>query len=90
MTFIISTSISYGIFYVNIKIVKYIALLATVINLILSVIIYIIYDNSFNQFQIVQEYINISFLNLNLGFDGLSIFFILLTTIIMFISLLSN
>ena len=90
MTFIISTSISYDIFYINLKKVKYLALLATVLDLILSVIIYVIYDNSFNQFQVVQEYINISLLNINLGFDGLSIFFILLTTIIMFISLLSN
>lgn len=82
--------ISYDIIYFNIKQIKFTALLGTIINLITSLILYIRYDNSFNQFQKVQEYFNINILNFNLGFDGLSIFFILLTTIIMFISLLSN
>ena len=90
MTLVISTSISYDIFYINLKKVKYLALMTTIINLIISIIIYIIYDNSFNQFQIVQEYFDTKYLNFNLGIDGISIFFILLTTIIMTISFLSN
>lgn len=90
MTLIISTSISYDIFYINIKRVKYLALLTTIVNLVISLLLYIIYDNSFNEFQVIQEYINVNVMNFNLGFDGISIFFILLTTIIMVISLLSN
>lgn len=90
MAFLISMCISYDILYFSIKQIKFTALLGSIINLITSLILYISYDNSFNQFQKVQEYFNINILNFNLGFDGLSIFFILLTTIIMFISLLSN
>ena len=90
MTFFISTSISYKIFVISLQKVKYLALLATMINLTISLAIYIIYDNSYNQFQIVNEYISLSYLNFNLGVDGISIFFIILTTIVMFISLLSN
>lgn len=70
--------------------IKYIALIASVLNLLLSLIIFIIFDFSTNQFQFVQEYHDISYFNFYLGIDGLSIYFILLTTIIIPISLLSN
>ena len=90
ISFIISTSISYDITYLNLQKIKYVALWGSAINMIVSLIVFISYDNSFNQFQIVQEYSNISLLNFNLGFDGLSLYFILLTTIIIFLSLLSN
>ena len=66
------------------------ALLATIVDLILSLTVYTFNDNSLNQYQMVEEHFNISLFNFNLGFDGLSIFFLLLTTIIMCISLLSN
>jgi NADH-ubiquinone oxidoreductase chain 4 len=72
------------------KQIKYIGLLTSILNLFLCIIIYILYDFSFNQFQFVQEYHEINYFNFYLGVDGLSIYFILLTCIIMPISLLSN
>ena len=72
------------------KIFKLIALGTSIINLIISLIIYISFDFSSNQFQFVQEYHDMSFFDIYLGIDGLSIYFVLLTTIIMPIALLSN
>jgi NADH-ubiquinone oxidoreductase chain 4 len=69
---------------------KILALTATVINLIVSLIIYILYNNSYNNYQFVLEYHNINYFDIYLGVDGISIYFVLLTTIIMPIALLSN
>src|SRR2546423_6147497 len=87
---LISMSISYNDTEKITKYIKYIALNTTIINLILSIYIYILYDFSVNQFQFVQEYHKISFYDFYLGIDGLSIYFILLTTLIIPVSLLSN
>jgi hypothetical protein len=70
--------------------VKLIALCTSILNLFISLIIFILFDFSTNQLQFVQDYHEITFFNLYLGIDGLSIYFILLTTIIIPISLLSN
>ena len=72
------------------KNVKFIALTCSVLNLAVSLIIFILFDFSTNQFQFVQEYHEISYFDFYLGVDGLSIYFILLTTIIIPVSLLSN
>jgi NADH-ubiquinone oxidoreductase chain 4 len=70
--------------------IKFIALTTSVVNLFLSILIFILFDFSTNQFQFVQEYHEISYFDFYLGIDGLSIYFVLLTTIIIPISLLSN
>ena len=69
---------------------KKIALSASIFNLIVSLIIYILFDFSTNQFQFVQEHYNLSYFDVYLGVDGLSIYFVLLTTIIMPIAIISN
>jgi len=69
---------------------KYIALTTSIFNLIISLVIYILFDFSNNQFQFVQEDYDLSLFNLYLGIDGISIYFVLLTTIIMPIAILSN
>ena len=69
---------------------KIIALTTSTFNLFISLIIFILFNFSTNQFQFVQEYHKISSFDFYLGVDGISIYFILLTTIIMPISLLSN
>jgi NADH-ubiquinone oxidoreductase chain 4 len=74
----------------NIKRIKYIALVTSLINLFVSLIIFIMFNFSSNQFQFVQEYHEISSFDFYLGLDGLSIYFVLLTTIITPIALLSN
>ncbi len=70
--------------------VKATALKTSVLTLLVSLIIFAFFDLSSNQFQFVQEYYEINSFNLYLGIDGLSIYFVLLTTIIIPISLLSN
>ncbi len=72
------------------KRLKYIALATSVWTLFVSLVIFAFFDFSNNQFQFVQEYHEISSFNLYMGVDGLSIYFVLLTTIIMPVSLLSN
>ena len=72
------------------KQIKFIALTTSIINLIISLVIFILFDLSSNQFQFVQEYHQINSFDIYLGLDSLSIYFVLLTTIIIPISLLSN
>jgi NADH:ubiquinone oxidoreductase subunit 4 (subunit M) len=69
---------------------KTIALAASVINLIISLVMFMIFNNSTNQFQFVQEHYNVQLFDIYLGVDGISIYFILLTTLIMPIAILSN
>lgn len=88
--FTISTGMTYEPSSVNIKRIKTIALTTSVINLLVSLIIFTLFDFSSNQFQFVQEYHQISSFDFYLGLDGLSIYFVLLTTIITPIALLSN
>lgn len=74
----------------NLKYSKIIALATSIIDLFISLIVFILFNFSSNQFQFVQEYHKISNFDFYLGVDGISIYFVLLTTIIMPISLLSN
>ena len=74
----------------TIKIEKMVALTTSILNLILSLVIFILFNNSTNQFQYVQEHYNTQLFDIYLGIDGVSIFFVLLTTIIMPIALLAN
>lgn len=70
-----------------------IAIGASLINFVISLFIWILFDCSSTHFQFVKEYALTDSLNLhhfNFGVDGLSIFFILLTTFITPIALLSN
>ena len=88
--FTISTGISYELTNLNIKRIKTIALSTSIINLFISLIVFIMFDFSSNQFQFVQEYHEIGPFDFYLGLDGLSIYFVILTTIITPIALLSN
>jgi NADH:ubiquinone oxidoreductase subunit 4 (subunit M) len=88
--FIISTGMSYNLTPLNIKRMKLIALTTSILNLLISLIIFTLFDFSTNQFQFVQEYHEVSYYDFYLGLDGLSIYFVMLTTIIMPIALLSN
>jgi NADH-ubiquinone oxidoreductase chain 4 len=95
--FTISSTISYESNTVASEIViaknryyKAIALTASAINLLISLVIYTLFDFTTNQFQFVQEHYELSFFDLYLGIDGISIYFVLLTTIIMPVALLSN
>lgn len=88
--FIISTSVCYDTAALNNKRIKTIGLATSILNLFVSLIIFILFDFSANQFQFVQEYYQVSSYDFYLGLDGLSIYFVLLTTIIVPIAILSN
>jgi len=88
--FVLLGILTYNITEQNIKLLKIIALIATIIDLIISIIIYILFDCSSKQFQFVQEHYQVNYFDFYLGIDGLSIYFVLLTTIIMPISIISN
>lgn len=87
---ILSTNILSYFSNYSVKWIKIIGLGFSVINLIISEIIFIFFNFSSNQFQFVQESYEVGSFNLYLGLDGLSIYFVLLTCIIMPIALLSN
>jgi NADH:ubiquinone oxidoreductase subunit 4 (subunit M) len=74
----------------NNKKIKEIGLISTLISLIISLIIFILYDYSIIDYQFVQEITKIEGINMYIGIDGISIHFILLTTIIMPLVILSN
>ena len=57
--------------------IKIIALSTSIINFFISLVIFILFDFSTNQFQFVQEYHEISYFDFYLGLDGLSIYFVL-------------
>jgi len=74
----------------NNKIMKNIALITSLINLIISIIIWIEFDSNTTQFQFVYEFNKLSFYHFNVGIDGISLYFLLLTTFVTPIALLSN
>lgn len=62
--------------YFALKFEKIIALITTIINLLVSLVIFILFDFSINEFLFVQEYHNLSSYDLYLGIDGISIYFV--------------
>lgn len=83
---------SYGLNKMPSNQIKQIGLTTSIINLIVSLIIFILFDFSGKEYQFIQieEHYNLSYYDLYLGVDGISIYFILLTTIIIPIALISN
>ena len=62
---------------------KYVALFTTIVNFLISIYLWISFDPSTSVFQFVEERIWIkNFINYKVGVDGISILFILLTTFI--------
>jgi len=74
----------------NLKLLKTISLAVTIIDLIISLIIWLLFNNTSKHFQFVQEHYIIGYYDFYLGIDGLSIYFVLLTTLIMPIAIISN
>lgn len=70
--------------------IKNIALFTSLINFFISIILWVKFDSSTNQFQFVYEYNKLDFCHFNLGVDGISLYFILLTTFLTPICILSN
>lgn len=66
------------------------ALSFSIINLIISFIVWILFDSSCTSFQFIQEKYTIGHYDFYLGVDGISIYFVILTTLIIPISIISN
>ena len=69
---------------------KRITLITMLINFLVSIYIWLEFDSSTSQYQFVYEFIELSYCHLNIGIDGISLFFVLLTTFISPIAVLSN
>jgi NADH-ubiquinone oxidoreductase chain 4 len=86
----ITIEVNSGLSFLNNLKIKFVALVTLIFNLIISLIMFILFDFSSKQFQFIEEHYKINYFDIYLGVDGISIYFVLLTTIIMPISLLSN
>jgi NADH-ubiquinone oxidoreductase chain 4 len=69
---------------------KMIALATSLINFILSIYLWIQFDSSTTQFQFVYNFKELNYYQFNIGIDGISLYFVLLTTFITPICILSN
>jgi len=70
--------------------IKKFGIFFALINFLISIIIWGEFDSSSLQYQFIQEYNHSIFCHFHVGIDGISIYFILLTTFITPICLLSN
>ena len=70
--------------------VKRIALLTTVATFILSMIMWSYFDSSSSTYQFTAEYNQLSYLHMHIGVDGLSLYFVLLTTFTLPICVLAS
>ena len=66
------------------------ALFTSIINLAISLYIWTLFDSSTSQYQFTYDFKEISYLDFNIGLDGISIYFVLLTTFLTPIAILSN
>ena len=63
--------------------IKYVALFVTFVNFFISIYLWYLFDKSIYQFQFVEEKIWLDgFINYKVGIDGISILFVILTTFI--------
>src|SRR6266550_1122125 len=67
--------------------IKQIALITSLINFFISLFIWYQFDSNTIQYQFVSEFNQLSFCHLNFGVDGISLYFVLLTTFVTPISL---
>ena len=69
---------------------KQIAIITSLINLIISIFMWLNFDLSSNHYQFVYEVNQLSFCDFYFGVDGISLYFVLLTTFLTPIALISN
>jgi proton-translocating NADH-quinone oxidoreductase chain M len=69
---------------------KKIALTTSLINFYISLFLWYEFDSSTTQYQFISEFNQLNFCHLNFGVDGISLYFVLLTTFVTPIALLSN
>ncbi len=63
--------------------VKYVALFTSLVNFLLSIYLWVLFDQTTSDFQFIEDRIWIeNFINYKVGVDGISILFVILTTFI--------
>lgn len=72
--------------------IKRVALGVSVLNFVVSIVIWGEFDSSTSEYQFTQEFLpdQVTFCHLHIGVDGISLYFVLLTTFITPICILSN
>jgi hypothetical protein len=70
--------------------IKIISLIVSLINFILSLVIWIKFDENYHSYQFIEEWTSISYCHFHLGIDGISLPFIILTTFIIPICILAS
>jgi len=70
--------------------VKRIALLTTVITFILSMVMWGNFDSGSSSYQFTAEYNQLAYCHMHIGVDGLSLYFVLLTTFTLPICILAS
>ena len=69
---------------------KYVALFTSVVNFLLSIYLWLLFDQSTSDFQFIEDRVwLVGFINYKVGIDGISILFIILTTFITPLCILS-
>lgn len=69
---------------------KKVALFITLLNFVVSLVLWGEFDSNSSQYQFTAEFIQLSFCHFNIGIDGLSLYFVLLTTFTMPICILAS
>ena len=69
---------------------KNIAIIFSLLNFLFSIYLWIQFDSNTSQFQFVYEFDRFESFHFNIGIDGISLYFVLLTTFITPIAILSN
>jgi NADH-ubiquinone oxidoreductase chain 4 len=72
------------------ELMKKIALFISLLNLLISIYMWFQFDYSTTSYQFVYEFNNLNFCHFHVGVDGISLYFVLLTTFITPICILSN
>jgi NADH-ubiquinone oxidoreductase chain 4 len=74
----------------SIPTIKRVTLSVTMVNLAVSVYMWTLFDSGSMQLQFVADYASVSYCHLHVGLDGLSLYFVLLTTVLMPICVLAS
>ena len=69
---------------------KNIAISTSLLNLLLSIFLWLEFDSNTTQYQFVYEFDYLTFCHFNFGVDGLSLYFVLLTCFVTPIAIISN
>jgi proton-translocating NADH-quinone oxidoreductase chain M len=76
----------------NVKLIKNVALVFSMASFVLSTFLWVLFDRSTAKFQFVEEFLWIPSSNTNffIGVDGISLFFVILTTLLVPLCLLAS